>query len=1075
MSSVDLSIIQKGASSDYNWTAGPGKITAGDLGKVGEQRTDNNGALNAVPSPYARFFVFREAFRRVLEEKNSPAKVSGLAYQRLVSNCLDVFELLYNKVYHENRWGTGGPRIVIREWDYSTDLQALKENVPILGNAVESYFEDDLGEKKLFFIVLVQNGKEYLLAASSPYTGFITPPDMDLVPNHSDNNTVKRMKFTGEKYDSLEPIARAAADGASDSRGYYFQDIQLFADRPADFKNYMYHVLFGAGGNDPKYTELKNYIRAFSSDKEIAATYAGPALVPVLSGNNNELTVNGVAIMQNKGVATVNYFSDTIIKLPYRISSDGFMTLQFENDKPGRDYDYLIPLSAQALGILGKGTFSAACKEGQSKVTVTIKHGGNVFTKEYYGQGVTLKAGDGRIVPLAGNNMNFDLALFPNVLSANAVENNYFKVLVSAHDGNPARNFAIGNLNLEFYKDNGGAFSKIEKATDDTFKSGVRKEVVRSQQGKGVGYGSKTYEVFNTAFDAVLATVNIDGKASSFALFPVWKQAVQSNKNFVYAVDFGTSNTYIARRLGGAMTRPEQLTMNSAIVSYLHDRTGSVEQQGLVNCMENGTPEPFKTAFKTEFLPPYIDGSVYKFPIRTALCHTGQDKSSLSLFDNSNIAFFYEKSEPASNQSIITGIKWSSDESQLRLFIRELLLIIKADILQENGTLSYTEIIWFRPLSFKESERSVFERIWKEESQDILNLNDVSAQIKCYTESEAPYFYFNVQSDYKSVESVAIIDIGGGSTDFVYFRNGDPKIANSIHFGCDKMWGNGWDELVNSKKNGIYDRYRNSEFFKSEALKRLNGSMISDLDNGDKEVSTADVINFWINNDAETKISKKLCADFSFVFAYHFTATMYYLGSMLKAQGLDCPRTITFSGNGSRYIDNYISSDNTLLTKLTESIMSKIYGKDISNIQLILPEVRKESTCYGGLYCDPAGISQPKYVVYQGDCSKEECKDVKGLKEQFPSISNKVLENVVTMNGIYAEVLGILINRGVVDGKKINIDEVLKLVNSGIDDCLKTQFQKVIAKYADQEQYRDSLFFMPVIENILKLTNYKRG
>ena len=36
MASIDLSIIQRGAASDFNWTAGPGKITAADLGSIGE-------------------------------------------------------------------------------------------------------------------------------------------------------------------------------------------------------------------------------------------------------------------------------------------------------------------------------------------------------------------------------------------------------------------------------------------------------------------------------------------------------------------------------------------------------------------------------------------------------------------------------------------------------------------------------------------------------------------------------------------------------------------------------------------------------------------------------------------------------------------------------------------------------------------------------------------------------------------------------------------------------------------------------------------------------------------------------
>lgn len=43
----------------------------------------------------------QEAFRRLTEEKRNPSVHAGLAYTRLVSDCLDVFEILFNKKYHE--------------------------------------------------------------------------------------------------------------------------------------------------------------------------------------------------------------------------------------------------------------------------------------------------------------------------------------------------------------------------------------------------------------------------------------------------------------------------------------------------------------------------------------------------------------------------------------------------------------------------------------------------------------------------------------------------------------------------------------------------------------------------------------------------------------------------------------------------------------------------------------------------------------------------------------------------------------------------------------------------------------
>ena len=121
------------------------------------------------------------------------------------------------------------------------------------------------------------------------------------------------------------------------------------------------------------------------------------------------------------------------------------------------------------------------------------------------------------------------------------------------------------------------------------------------------------------------------------------------------------------------MTEPQQLKMDQQIVNYLHAKEESV-QKGLISRIEGKIPEAFKTLVKTEFVPALIDDKTYRFPIRTALCVTGADTRKPVLFDNSNIAFFYEKFRGAGNQTVITNIKWAEDEKNLRVFIREILL-----------------------------------------------------------------------------------------------------------------------------------------------------------------------------------------------------------------------------------------------------------------------------------------------------------------------------------------------------------------------------------------------------------------
>ena len=77
MSRIDLNIIDRGIKGT-EWIAEDVSLTPEHLDEVMEQKTDNSGALNSLPTPFARFFVAREAFRRAMEEHTNPKKEAGL-------------------------------------------------------------------------------------------------------------------------------------------------------------------------------------------------------------------------------------------------------------------------------------------------------------------------------------------------------------------------------------------------------------------------------------------------------------------------------------------------------------------------------------------------------------------------------------------------------------------------------------------------------------------------------------------------------------------------------------------------------------------------------------------------------------------------------------------------------------------------------------------------------------------------------------------------------------------------------------------------------------------------------------
>ena len=695
----------------------------------------------------------------------------------------------------------------------------------------------------------------------------------------------------------------------------------------------------------------------------------------------------------------------------------------------------------------------------RSSVTVYLRYNGKQYEREYALE--PFRDGQGTIMDLQGAKISFDLGLFPNILSPKAQENNYFKVLVVAADEDPeAPNFNIDEISLSFFK-KAEAIREVLPENNPEF--GVWPSVVRSRQKSDEEEsGTKFYELFNTDFD--LIEVCVLGKTG--LLKPTWQRSVATNETFTYAIDLGTSNTFMSRCKNDSngqpdlSKQPELFKMERPMVSFMHEIPDD-RQYSLTRRIEDSIFEKAKRKIKTEFLPAIIDGTDYRFPIRTALCGIHNKAHKPKLFDNHNIAFFYEKIMANDDQDVHTDIKWDKNEPLLRIFVRELLLIIKCDILQRNGDLDRTNLVWFSPLSFSGVERELYQDIWTKEPKNILFIHP--DRINQYSESEAPYYYY-VRKDYiKDSDAVSVIDIGGGSTDFVYFKDNKPQIASSVHFGCDVLWENGYNAFGNARENGIYKKYADNLRFDRQDLEDLNESF-KHVD----AVKTKDIINFWLSNEQHCDIIKFLRTDFKSVFVYHFTTILYYMANMYKDCGQMAPRTIVFSGNGSKYIDNFIASDSNVLKLVIDLIFDHVFGGK-HDVNIKLPEERKESTCYGGLYRNP-NAPRVKSVVYQGD-KADNYNMVGDLNANFESLKKVLMVKYKDLAGLYKSVLDKLKQEGMIDSTA----DTSKYINAAAEDMgtpLTTYYKtQVKEKYNEEVIYNDSVFFLPIISRVFEMTN----
>lgn len=1050
MARIDLSIVDRGTSST-SWTKEDVALTADHLDKVMEQKTDNSGALNSLPTPFARFFVAREAFRRTKEEHKDSKKEAGFAYRQMVSDILDVYEMLFYRSFHQNNTWKNGEKLELREWSMKDNLEYIKKKMPILYNSLNEYYKTDIIEDKLYFLIFTEDGKEKLLACSSPITGFVTPPDMDKALEKKDGST--RIKFAGSQYDSLH-IRRK-------SGGEYFRDVKMFEQRDVEFKNYMYNELFGSDEVDEKFKAIKEYIRGFRNDPEIRNDYT-LKLTDVKTDQNDSLVVNGLAVKSSAEIDIMSYFTDTIIRVPYRISRDNYVTVNYQNDSKDRNYDYLLPFKPEVMSLFEGTDIDSDVHINRSSVTVYLRYNGKEYQKEYAIDQIL--PGQGRIVDLQGASISFDLGIFPNILSHKEQENNYFKILVVGADEDPeAPLFNIDQISLSFFKKNGSELIPIKEVLpEQNAEYGVEPAVVRSQQKTDEEEsGTKFYELFNTSFNFFEVKILED----TGLMIPKWQKSKATNETYTYAIDLGTSNTFISRCKNDnddkpdLSKKPELFKMERPMVNFMHE-VPEDRQFSLTRRIEDSIFPKAKNKIKTEFIPALIDGTDYKFPIRTALCGIHDKSKEPKLFDNHNIAFFYEKMMSNDDQDVKTDIKWDKDEKMLRVFVRELLLIIKCDILQRDGDLDRTRLVWFSPLSFMGQTREIYQRIWNDEPKKILFIPN--NQIRRFSESEAPYYYYKKMDYIADSDAVTVIDIGGGSTDFVYFKDNQPQMANSVHFGCDVLWENGFNSFANVKENGIYMKYADNLRFTRQDLEDLN-----ECYKHVEEMKTKDIINFWLTNEKYCEITRLLSNDFKPVFIYHLTSILFYMASMYKENNFAAPRTIVFSGNGSKYIDNFISSESSALKNIIDMVFKHVFGGE-HNVNIKLPEERKESTCYGGLYRDP-NAAAVRDLVYQGDKSKDYEK-VGDINANFDALKTALLAKYKDLAALYKDVLNMLKQQSIIDSMA-NTSKFVTAAEEDMGTPLSTYYKtQVKEKYADEVIYNDSVFFLPVINKIFNMT-----
>lgn len=453
--------------------------------------------------------------------------------------------------------------------------------------------------------------------------------------------------------------------------------------------------------------------------------------------------------------------------------------------------------------------------------------------------------------------------------------------------------------------------------------------------------------------------------ATEGIICPRWPSYIPGHDAFTFAVDFGTTNTHVESMKQGQM--PEPLNINSD------------SKARLLATLYNGEHVIYDVIMKQEFLPRNI-GQEYGFPQRTVLSETErmdvENIDTIVALGDANIPFIYEKESVGYGNRIVPNLKWSTDIStskRVKAYLTELALLMRTKVLMENGDITKTRIVWSYPLAMKVGNVRKMSEMWSKIFHEVFGIEVDDHNLIQMPESVAPYYFYRSSSQFRGAAStVASIDIGGGSSDVVVFESNaqQPTILTSFRFAANVLFGDGFSEVPHGDTNPMLVKYVDyfrklfdanddkygelngilDDITSKRKSEDINAFLFSVIQNKMVEGNDVFSYNMRLNEDGRLKI----------IFIYFYSTLIYYVARMMKHRGLSKPRSVMFSGTGSKVLD--IVGAQRDLDLLSQAIFERVYGEkyDADGFSVVMERKEpKQITCRGALMQvrDPSGCA----------------------------------------------------------------------------------------------------------------------
>jgi hypothetical protein len=979
----------------------------------------------SIPSPLARMHLFRTAFEFVV---NAPKPDLGdnTIYHHMVSQCLDVLELLYNF----QKYQQAEKRLLIRRWNIQEKLQQLSSNPKhqLLAKTLQRFLNYN-NPKSAFagftdVYLIYYNYK--VIAGTCPFSLVFTVPDLGPL----DLNSSKGYRLFDEpvplyqRPDDFQLYLSKLFQAYPQLKGQCqpMYEYLVISQRHAEpqLQQQLNQLQFEAGYGPDNF--LNEYAPLWDdTNSQVAIGEVRLASAP--AGNINIAAISDFVLQPSRSpdgerlplvlkeghypgwnyvsgpwqqetevplkngapaesrilpglsdkypyLTTGDFLEDNLLELPYELNTDrfNFGRVQYQNGAE-RDrlfrFNYLLPIRREyfryfSFRELDKYlTFIVDPAYIKVQLAVPVKRGQILFEKIYYENPQNPRDVRGEEIPKKGKIVpaRLGIGVFPFLKLPDPAYNDFYKLMLV--DLEVSGQAAFGEFDMQFYLDN----QILREAPEGKSAEGrpvegraVRKtRRISKQEGS---YGSTYYEVANTYFDfaEIIHPLSERGQEPVRGLLvPKWQEVGPGTKRFTFSIDFGTTNTHIAYTTGNTVA-PQPFTIEESdqqlvMLNKPSDEPGLLPIQRFKQASLHRAME-IDTVVNREFIPYLVGGqatgSEVSFPIRTASCEVSDFIArATDMLGTINIGFGINKElDVPAHTTYKTELKWNTDldrkgNDRIDVFFRELLRLIKHKVALNDGILEQTRLVWFSPLSLDAFAFSLFEEKWTRNYQHIFRSQRTPLHL---TESAAPYYYLASAGEVVPTrhDHLLNIDIGGGSTDILFFVEQQPAWGSSFRFAGYALWGDGFNK-ISTIDNGFLQAYQKlaDKPFRPKSISQTSADVFNDIFNS---VDPAVFNNVFIR-----------ARYLRVLFYLHYGAIIYHSAQTIKYLGLAIPRYLTFSGKGSLYLNFLSGGGNTSsLERLTRVILEEVCQRPApENFRIIQAKKPKEATANGGVFFNP--------------------------------------------------------------------------------------------------------------------------